>query len=188
MKIAIISDSHDNLANLEKAFSFIKKEKIETVIHCGDICSSSTLEEILNNFSGKFYLALGNADGDYLKNLNLQEFSNAKIWAHRHSDCVGMPALQKFQSKIEISVQQNIGKIAAENKGIAFCHLPEIARELAQSQEYDFVFYGHTHKPWEEKIGRTKMINPGNIAGLYYRPTFAVLEPKTQKLDLQILP
>jgi hypothetical protein len=162
MKIAIISDSHDNLANLEKALSFIKKEKIEAVIHCGDICSLSTLEEILNNFSGKFYLSLGNADGDYLKNLNAQKFSNAKIW-------------------------QNIGKLAVENKKIAFSHLPEIAKELAQSQEYDFVFCGHTHKPWEEKIGQTKMINPGNIAGLYYRPTFAVLEPKTQKLDLQIL-
>ena len=37
MKIAIISDTHDNVATFKKAVDLIKKEKIKTIIHCGDI-------------------------------------------------------------------------------------------------------------------------------------------------------
>ena len=45
MKIAIISDTHDNIANLKKAAEFIKKEKIKTIILCGDIFKSETIKE-----------------------------------------------------------------------------------------------------------------------------------------------
>ena len=50
MKIAIISDTHDNLANLKKAIDWIKKEKIKIVIHCGDIFKPETIKEILKRF------------------------------------------------------------------------------------------------------------------------------------------
>jgi uncharacterized protein len=62
MKIAIISDTHDNLENLKKFLDFAKKEKIEILIHCGDITNGETLKEIEENFEGRIYLVLGNAD------------------------------------------------------------------------------------------------------------------------------
>ena len=53
MKIAIISDTHDNLANFKKAISLIKKEKIKILIHCGDIFEPETIKEALKDFPGK---------------------------------------------------------------------------------------------------------------------------------------
>ena len=39
MKIAIVSDTHNNWANFKKAIRWIKKEKIQLILHCGDINS-----------------------------------------------------------------------------------------------------------------------------------------------------
>jgi predicted phosphodiesterase len=66
------------------------------------------------------------------------------------------------------------GETNIEGKRIAFVHFPEDAKVLAASGKYDFVFYGHTHKPWEETIGNCMLVNPGNVAGEIYLPTFAI--------------
>lgn len=44
------------------------------------------------------------------------------------------------------------------------------AREL----NADIVFFGHTHIPYSECIGRIVFINPGSVAGSF--PTFALVE------------
>jgi len=163
MKIAIISDTHDNLENLKKALGKIKKERVNIILHCGDVASKETLNFLFQNFKGRVYLVLGNMDKDYgLDKENLEGFS-------------------------QLEFSSDIKEIEIENKKIAFCHRPEIAQSLAKSQKYDYVFYGHTHKPWMENIGQTKLINPGNVAGLFYRPSFAVCDLKTGKIELKIL-
>ena len=163
-KIAIISDSHDNLANIKKTFDFLKKEMVKTVLHCGDISTLLTLKEILNQFSGKIYIVFGNADKD--------NFEVTKMGVNSQS-C--------------LKVLGELGEIKINGKNIAFTHFPKLARELAESKKYDLVFYGHTHKPWEEKIGKTRLINPGNLAGIYYKATFATYDTKLNKLELKIL-
>ena len=55
------------------------------------------------------------------------------------------------------------------------------------SGRYDYVFYGHNHTPWEEKIGNTVVANPGTLAGMFQKATFAVLDTKNKKLELKIL-
>jgi predicted phosphodiesterase len=63
-------------------------------------------------------------------------------------------------------------------------HYPEVAKQLCESGQYDFVFYGHTHKPWEENIGNCKMLNPGNVANQYYPPTFAAWNTSDNQFKL----
>ncbi|MEM5810062.1 MAG: YfcE family phosphodiesterase [Candidatus Aenigmatarchaeota archaeon] len=163
MKIAIISDTHDNLINIQKAMDFIKKEDVGVIIHCGDVSNLFTLNEILKNFQGEFYLSLGNADDDSLKDKEiLKKSKNLKIY-------------------------ENFGEFEMEGKKIAFSHFPQVCQNLSQLQKYDFVFYGHTHKPLEEKIGKTRLINPGNLAGLYYKASFAIYDSREDSLKLKIL-
>ncbi len=148
MKLAIISDTHNNEANLKEALEIIKKENIKTIIHCGDV---SSFEFLKQNFSLKTYVSLGNTDVDEFK-----DYKNIKIF-------------------------KDFGVL----KNIAFCHYPDKAKELAESGKYDFVFYGHTHKPWQETIKNCIMANPGNLAGLYFKPSFAILSDN--KLELKLL-
>ena len=64
MKLAIFSDSHDNLATAEKACAWLRRAKIELLLHCGDVCSPAMLREIRQWFSGQIHLVFGNVDGD----------------------------------------------------------------------------------------------------------------------------
>jgi len=164
MRLAIISDTHDNLPNLKKAIDLIKKEKIKILLHCGDIFRLDTLKEGLKSFQGKIYIIFSEADADFSR---IPEDS--------------------FEDLPKSKVFEKSGQIKIDGEKIAFCHFPEIGRDLANSQKYDLVFYGHTHKPWEEKIGKTRLVNPGNIAGLFFRPSFAIYDTKTDKLELKIL-
>lgn len=165
MKIAIISDTHDHLPNFKKALDWIKKAKIKLVLHCGDVCAPAVLKEAAKDFSGKIHLVFGNVDGD--------RFLMTK---------------QVYKKIIpNVILHGERGEIEVEKIKITFTHYPDFAKGLAATQKYDLVFYGHSHKPWEEKIGRCRLVNPGNLAGLFYKPTFAVYDIKTDKLELKIL-
>lgn len=161
MKIAIISDIHDNLANLENFLSFAKKERVTVVFCCGDVISTETLDYLISNFKGKVFLTLGNAD---LKEKILEKFS-------------------KGNSKLTLF--KDFGEVKLDNLKIVFSH--SLGKIKNPVQEYDFVFYGHTHRPSLENLGKTKILNPGNLAGLYYKATFAILDTKNKRPELKIL-
>lgn len=163
MKIAIFSDIHDNVVNMNKAIDFIKKEGVKELIFCGDLCAPSVLRELAQNFHGQIHLVFGNVDGDhYLSARMEQDFKNVKIY-------------------------NDLGEVELDGKKIAFVHYPKIAQGLAKSDNYDLVFYGHNHKPWIENVGKCILANPGTLGGLFSRASFAVYDTKTNKLDLKIL-
>ncbi|MBL7141958.1 YfcE family phosphodiesterase [Patescibacteria group bacterium] len=163
MKIAILADSHDNVPNIEKTLSWINNQNISLIIHCGDLCAPSILTKVLiPNFKGEMHLIHGNVgDPDLLEKL-AQDFP-------------------------KVTVHGQTGELTLNNKKIAFNHFPKQAKELAQTQKYDYVFYGHNHKPWEQTIGKTKLVNPGTLAGMFYKATFAILDLEKNKLELKIL-
>jgi uncharacterized protein len=164
MKIAVVSDTHDNLPNFKKALGWIENNNIKIIIHCGDICTLPFLRESINDFPGKIYLCLGNVDKDHF-----EISSNQK---------------RKFNNVLFFN---EWGELELDNKKIAFTHFPDLAKKLAITNKYDIIFYGHTHKPWEEKTKKTKIVNPGNLAGLFYKPTFAIYDTKKDNLQLKIL-
>jgi len=164
MKIAIISDTHDNLTNFKKALFWAEKEKIKTILHCGDIGSVDFLKKAAEDFSGKIHLVLGNMD----------EFSK----------------IPREYSRVEnekIILEGEIGEVKKGGKKIAFCHFKDQAKKLVFCDKYDLVFYGHTHKPWEEKVGNCRLVNPGNLAGIFYKATFATYDTQSDNLELKIL-
>lgn len=167
MKLAIISDSHDNVPNIDEALKIIKAEGIETIIHCGDVCAPSVFKYLAENFPGHIHFVYGNVDGDHggFDRLNPD---NITIHGERGELTLGGPG-------------------SGASKKIAFIHYPDKAKELAATGKYDLVFYGHNHKPWEETIGQTKLVNPGSLAGLFSKATFAMYDTETGKLDLKIL-
>ena len=156
MKIAIVSDTHDNLHNLKVFFDFAKKENIEAIIHCGDAAHAETLEEMLKNFNGQIFLSFGNMD-----------FRNE---------------FEIFKNNRRVKMFDDFGELEANGLKIGFCHFPELAKRKAG--KYNFIFYGHTHKPWLEKIGNCLIANPGNLAGLYYAASFAILNTETKNIAL----
>lgn len=160
MKIAVFSDIHDNLARWQEAAEIIKREKISIGICCGDIGDLDTVKSVSRSFDG-LYLALGNLD-------------------FKIQSMVGF-----FPENVVCA--QDYGEVEIEKVKIAFVHSNRLAKKLAESGRYDLVFYGHTHTPWEEKIGKTTILNPGEVAGQFGKASFAVYDLKSKKAQLKLL-
>lgn len=163
MKIAVISDIHGNLAYLIKAKKVIDKEKINTIICCGDIQTEEIFHE-LDSWPGKIYLTLGNADLDLGQKLD--------------SGLIYPENLEYFK---------DFGVINLEKKKVAFTHYDFYAKKLASEGKYDIIFYGHTHTPWEEKLSKTILLNPGEIAAQFGKPTFAIYDLEEMEAKLILL-
>ena len=161
MKIAIISDIHDNLANLGLFFEMIKNEKIEKIICCGDVCNQETLKILSKNFLKEIFLVKGNAeiyeDQEVLKIENINY-------------------LGKF------------GLIKIEKNKIGICHEPTFINSLLKNEpNLNFVFYGHTHQPWISMRQKATLINPGTLGGVFHKACFAILDSQTKEVKLKII-
>ena len=162
MLIAILADIHDNLPNLDKFLSWCRNNKIETIIFCGDTTTIETAAHLAAGFPGEIFMTRG----------NIEFYKEAELDKYKNIHYVG-----------------EIGIIELGGLTLGICHEPEKIDRLLEIApiDPDFIFYGHTHKPWTEKRGATTVANPGNLANEFYQPTFAVLETTTKKLDLKIL-
>lgn len=157
MKIAVLSDIHDNIWNLKKVLRRIKKEKCEAILFCGDYCAPMVVKLIIE-LKLPTYAVFGNVDGAHYEITKLAE---------------NLSYYYQFKEMAEVELG---------GKKIALCHYPKIARALATTGEYDIVFHGHTHEAKQEKIGKTLIANPGEVMGLKGKCLFAIYETKTNEL------
>jgi hypothetical protein len=162
MKIGIISDIHDNIPNLDKCLNWLKKEGSEKIICLGDITNIDTASYLAECFSKEIFIVRGNAD-----NYDQKEISGLK----------------------NITYLKETGAIKIEEILIGLVHEPFKISSLTKNEGkiFNFIFYGHTHKPWIEKADITTIANPGNLAGTNYQASFALLNTKTKNLELKIL-
>ena len=150
MKIGIISDTHDNLPRIEEAVGIFNREKVELVLHAGDFVSPFTFLEF-KNLNCPLKGVFGNNDGD---KLYLQEKFR------------GIGKLYPTPYNIKIN-----------NKNIVMLHEEKLIDALAESQKYDVIIYGHTHRIDLRKTGKTIIINPGECGGwLTGKSTIALLD------------
>ncbi|MGB2783826.1 MAG: metallophosphoesterase [Atribacterota bacterium] len=153
MKIGIISDTHDNLPQIRKAVEVFNREKVELVLHAGDFVSPFTFLEF-KNLNCPLKGIFGNNDGD---KLFLQEKSK------------GIGELCPAPYNVNIN-----------SKNVIMLHKEKLIDALAESQKYDVIIYGHTHRTDLRKIRKTLIINPGECGGwLTGKSTIALLDLET---------
>jgi uncharacterized protein len=63
MKIGLLSDTHDNLPNIEKAVKFFNRKKVDFVLHAGDFVAPFTISR-LNGLKSAWKGVFGNNDGE----------------------------------------------------------------------------------------------------------------------------
>ncbi len=158
MKIAIISDLHDNEAYLDRFLKWTKANKIEKIFACGDLCNQNSFDKLTSEFSGQIWSAIGNGDSFQSNELT--------------------------KDNIHIAPRSGITFKSGEIN-IGLCHEPKYIKNLLASQP-DFIFYGHTHRPDLKKAGMTIIANPGTLGGWQYPSSFAVLDSQTRELQLII--
>ena len=81
----------------------------------------------------------------------------------------------------------SIGRFKLDRYSVGLCHEPFLIKEVNKLGKCDYVFYGHTHKPWIKEKDKVKMINPGTLGGMFQKGTFACLDTNINKIELKIL-
>jgi len=160
MKIAIVSDIHDNIWKLKAVTQAIQPYQAELLIFCGDFCAPFTLKQLADEFTGPIHAVWGNNDGDK--------------WL------LTVIANQAGQ----VTLHGELAELDVDGKKIGVNHYPEIGRRLAESGAYDLVCYGHNHEAKIETVGQTQLINPGEIMGRFGKTTFAIYDTSTHTAQL----
>jgi putative phosphoesterase len=153
MKLAVCADIHDNIWVLERALAAM--QEAEAVLFCGDFCAPFTLVQLAEGFAGSIHVVWGNNDGDrWLLTRQASRFAHVQL----HGE---------------------LADLEAGGWRIAVNHYPEIAQGLARSGQYDLVCYGHNHLAYDERVGRTLLLNPGELMGRLGQSTFVLLDTQS---------
>ncbi len=154
MKIAIISDIHENAHNLVSALEMIEELGAEHVLCLGDLVNAG-IAKLLAHAPVPVSMVWGNNDGDKTAITKASLSEGSKLSVAR--DCFDV--------------------IKLAGKKIFFTHYPMLARTAAKSGEFDAVFYGHTHLKHQTYEGECLVVNPGEIGGARTgEATFAVYD------------
>jgi putative phosphoesterase len=147
-KIGIISDTHGKLTETQWAVQIFKEQDVAVIIHCGDIGDSAVVHafrEIETHF------VHGNCDYETTMLRNAAEDDGN----HFHGE---------------------FGSLEIEGKRISFLHGHQTLRfnKEIESQHWNLICYGHTHRTAFECCGETFLLNPGAFERVA-APTVAVL-------------
>lgn len=141
MKIAVISDIHENRDNLEEALKRIREAGAEKVICLGDIVSPVTARLLAESGIPSFSL-WGNNDGEKvaLMRLSMEEGS-------------GLAMSGKSHDFLDI-----------DGRKLFLTHFDDLSGPMARSGDYDAVFYGHNHDRSKERVNDCLLLNPGELS------------------------
>jgi hypothetical protein len=166
MKIAILSDIHDRLTQLEKALEIMKDA--DALLCCGDLCSPFIIKALGEGFSKPIHVVFGNNDGDLFRiTQNSQAFSH-------------------------IQLHGELAELELDGVRFGMQHFDNIARLLADSGKFDVMCFGHNHQ-FEISMSRScQLINPGEIyGGLSGHSTAVIYDTSNriaERIDIPINP
>ncbi len=163
MRVAVISDIHDNLWNLAVAIEHVSAPA-DVLICCGDLCSPFVMD-LLAQFPRRVEIVFGNNDADLFR---ITRKSSERVRVHG----------ELFETELD-------------GKKIAVNHFDYLARPMAASGLYDIVCYGHNHNFSVARVGRTLAINPGPIMGARFPggkwedvlPTLVMVDTQDMRVD-----
>ena len=137
MQLGLISDTHDNVAAIERAVDLFEREGVGTLIHCGDFIAPP----VLPFFEGfELHGVLGNNDGE------LDGLEAGFRALGNGSELHGRLAELSIDG-VDIAVRHGESKAEIE--------------ELAASGAYDLVCYGHHHERDHREVEGCLVVNPG---------------------------
>lgn len=158
MRIAVLSDTHGKPEPTRAALEMIRPHSVEAILHCGDI-GSAELVELFADWPAHF--VFGNVDEDR----GVFRKAIAEQGQHCHDTFADLTL-----ARIRIAMLHGDDR-------------PRL-RETIDSQKWDLVCYGHTHKPETRRDGSTLVLNPGALYRARPR-TFAIVQ--LPSLDVEFL-
>ena len=140
MLVGVVSDTHNNIKNIENIINIFNKEEVNLVIHTGDISKAETLR-LFSRLDCPMVGVFGNND----------RFEKG---------------LKEVCYEYNFNFQDPPLSLTLEDKKIAIFHEPElIDRYIKEHIDVQLIIHGHTHRYREETLNDIIFFNPGESAG-----------------------
>jgi uncharacterized protein len=137
IKLAVVSDSHNALPDLEKLLNRLDSEGIRHLAHAGDFMTAG-VETLFERYPQiTCYVAIGNCDG----------YGNI-IAAVRRLPNVTLDTVVHFE-------------LAGRHFGLS--HIEGMAEKSLQDQTIDVFIHGHTHRAEVREQNKGLTVNPGSL-------------------------
>ena len=163
MLIGLMSDTHNNRPGMHYALDIFRALGIRVILHAGDLISAELLEEF-KDFS--LFLSFGNGDDPFYISTKAERLSE-------RFECEEMLDLNLADKRIFM---------------IHGDHRSELEKRIT-SGGYDYVIHGHSHRFRDEKVGSTRVINPGAMGGRFVgEKSFATLDLIKDELQRYFVP
>jgi len=162
MLVGLIADTHDRLPMVEKAVKRLNEENVELVLHAGDYIAPFVIPKF-KDLKARLIGVFGNNDGD------------RELLKRRFSEYKGL------------EMHGNFAEITIDGLRVALLHghEEELLKALVESEGFDVVVYGHTHKEEVYQKGRTLVVNPGEVCGyLSGKSTIALFDTVKREVRL----
>ena len=137
MLLGVLSDTHDRVDATAAAMKVLRQAGAQFFIHCGDVGS----ERVLDHFAGlPSAFVFGNTDWD-------------------------RASLARYAQSIGVACHNTFADLDLGGKKVAVTHGDDfrLKQRILSEQRHDFLLLGHTHVRADERVGRTRVINPGAL-------------------------
>jgi len=165
MKIAVLSDIHENFHNLIVALEEIKASEVSFIICLGDLMNAG-IANVLSIQDIPVFMIWGNNDGEIVDVVKL---------------------MSKEKSQLQVS-NRTFDFLELDGKKIFISHYDDLAIPMAKSGLYDAVFYGHNHTKNIEKIDQCWVVNPGEICAQKTGvSSYSIYNTATNEVKLRVI-
>jgi putative phosphoesterase len=138
MLVGILSDTHGRNDAMSIGIKLLRDSGAELFLHCGDIGGQPCID-LLAGLNASF--VWGNTDWD-------------------------RKSLSGYAQSIGVNCMGVTGEIElGDDRRLVMTHGDDarLKRQLLDAQRYDYFLQGHTHVRLDERVGRTRVINPGAL-------------------------
>jgi putative phosphoesterase len=135
--IGVVSDTHDNVSAVKDIVEAFEDEGVDTVLHSGDYIAPPVLR-FFDTDAFELHGVLGNNDGE-------------------------VDGLKAAFDSMDAELHGRFADLTLEGARFAVLHGEdkEEVEEYAESDEYDYVLYGHYHVKEKRDVDGTTVLNPG---------------------------
>lgn len=144
-QIGLLSDSHGRAATTRRAVRLLLDRGVDVIVHLGDVGSVEVIDALVEQLDAAgrvdppVHAVFGNCDWD-------------------------ADALGRYAASLGVSVDHPVGRLQVDGRSVVFQHGHQsAAMEQALAEQVDYLCHGHTHRTRDEKVGPTRVINPGAL-------------------------
>jgi putative phosphoesterase len=197
MRLAIFSDIHANLHALEAAWADLEAQRPDAIYCLGDLVGygafpnevvefvrARAIPTVMGNYDEGVGFDLDDCGCAYRGAEERARGDISRLWSQEHTSADNKAFLQDLPMQVRLEESKPTlllvhGSPRKMNEYLFEDRPPATFERLAALAGTDLIVFGHTHKPYQKRVGKTLFVNVGSVGKPHdgdRRACYAVLD------------